>query len=326
MEDALFLYTILTMLICAVAATVTFSSSIVTNNPIYTASAVLFLAYFFDVSLIFQGEFTNHGQPISLVSYYGIPDPVTMTLLFSCVLGSVWYAVIYYIDGTPLRECAALWAMPLAVFFVLSYLCYTLISDMQVRQWTFYSTRELFLLWCAAYAVYRYRHCHSPLEQLRLRRAKPLFIVTLIFTGCTVLENTLFIFIWNPTASMGASLLAIYLANRNFSENFLIIAYAIFALIASSKTLRLRAKEPPSPDEDAIARHLEDLMPAYCERYGLTRREEEILRHLLGESDYQNIASDMQLAVGTIKSHTHNILQKTHQSNRECLRQHFWSE
>ena len=44
---------------------------------------------------------------------------------------------------------------------------------------------------------------------------------------------------------------------------------------------------------------------------------------LLGK-DNQNIASEMHLALSTVKVHVHNILQKTGHTNRQELIQDFW--
>lgn len=46
---------------------------------------------------------------------------------------------------------------------------------------------------------------------------------------------------------------------------------------------------------------------------------------LIGK-DNQNIASDMQLALGTVKAHVHNILKKTGQATRQELVQDFWQD
>lgn len=40
--------------------------------------------------------------------------------------------------------------------------------------------------------------------------------------------------------------------------------------------------------------------------------------------DNQNIASSLQLALGTVKAHVHNILKKTGTTTRQELAQLFW--
>jgi DNA-binding NarL/FixJ family response regulator len=69
-----------------------------------------------------------------------------------------------------------------------------------------------------------------------------------------------------------------------------------------------------------------DLIPSFCEKHGLTPREQVILEEVLQEKDNQNIATSQQLALGTVKAHVHNILKKTGTSSRLELIQLFWSE
>lgn len=63
---------------------------------------------------------------------------------------------------------------------------------------------------------------------------------------------------------------------------------------------------------------------AFCEHYHLTARESVILKEVLQGKDNQNIASSLQLALGTVKAHVHNILKKTGTATRQGLAQLFW--
>ena len=62
---------------------------------------------------------------------------------------------------------------------------------------------------------------------------------------------------------------------------------------------------------------------AFCEHYHLTARERVILKEVLQGKDSQNIASSLQLAMGTVKAHVRNILKKTGTTTQE-LTQLFW--
>lgn len=66
------------------------------------------------------------------------------------------------------------------------------------------------------------------------------------------------------------------------------------------------------------------VLPAFCEHYHLTARENVILKEVLQGKDNQNIASSLQLALGTVKAHVHNILKKTGTTTRQELTQLFW--
>lgn len=88
----------------------------------------------------------------------------------------------------------------------------------------------------------------------------------------------------------------------------------------------MRFKEPPTSENPTVRQHIDDLLPAYSARHGLTAREREILALVLEGKDNQNIASDLMLALGTVKAHVHNILRKTGQASRQELIQDFWKE
>lgn len=326
MESVLFLYTITVMLLCAAAAALSLAACTVSRNALYAALAVLFLAYFFDLSLIFQGEYLHHGTLANLSDYYAISDPVIKTVLFGCVLGAILYITIAFVDGKPAANQWTRIVVPVLGYFLACFLVYSLVADAPLRQWLFFTMREIFVLLCAAYALWRYRRAATPVEKARLAKKRGLFALTVALALCTVAENTVMIFLWHPIPESLSAQLALYLANRNFSENALIIVYAILAMRAAMRVLQLRAHEAPAPAMDVVSQHMIELLPAFCERHHLTARECELLPELLGEKDYQNIASAMHLAVGTVKSHTHNILRKTDQPSREALRQFFWRE
>lgn len=48
------------------------------------------------------------------------------------------------------------------------------------------------------------------------------------------------------------------------------------------------------------------------------------MEEVLQGKDNQNIASSLQLALGTVKAHVHNILKKTGVSTRQELTQLLW--
>ena len=134
------------------------------------------------------------------------------------------------------------------------------------------------------------------------------------------------ILMWSPGQDSISSMLPLYVCERNFSETALALMFAVFTLVEAVKTLRLRFNEPPVAQEDSHARRMADALPAFCERHGLTAREREVLTLVLEGHDNQNIASELQLALGTVKTHVHNAFKKTGTTNRNELLKAFWAE
>lgn len=70
--------------------------------------------------------------------------------------------------------------------------------------------------------------------------------------------------------------------------------------------------------------YVDKLLLAFCEHCHLTARERVILKEVLQGKDNQNIASSLQVVLGTVKAHVHNILKKTGITTRQELTQLFW--
>ena len=70
---------------------------------------------------------------------------------------------------------------------------------------------------------------------------------------------------------------------------------------------------------DELAAHITDI-----DYDAAAQREREVLYLILLGKDNQNIASEMSLALSTVKVHVHNILKKTGDASRQELIQNFW--
>lgn len=122
------------------------------------------------------------------------------------------------------------------------------------------------------------------------------------------------------THSLAPSWLQLYLSERNFSENFFACYFAILLIIYSYHVLSIRMQEAPEEKNVSdLDRHIEEQMPFYRNAYKLSNREAEVLRLVVRGKSNQEF-----LAVGTVKTHIHNILVKTEQQNRTTLILHFW--
>ncbi len=121
-------------------------------------------------------------------------------------------------------------------------------------------------------------------------------------------------------------MLPLYISERNFSENILVIALGTVAVRHAAGALNLRHVEPPVPRADNQERYVALSMSLFSEKYGLTARERDVLRGIIDGKDNQNIASDLNLVLGTVKSHTHNIFKKAGVATRQELLQKFWGK
>lgn len=156
--------------------------------------------------------------------------------------------------------------------------------------------------------------------------AKWVYIIGIPLTLCIVAENSTVIFLWVPTENDLQSLVLLYFSSRNFSENTLVLVCAFFAIRSCWRSLSSRAglvNQAGSVIESHT--YIESLLPAYAAKHHLTERETEIMRLIVQGKDNQNIAGELHVALGTVKSHVHNIMQKAGKTNRDDLIKDFWS-
>ena len=320
METAFYLYTIVVMLACVASGSVSLSAYFVSRRRSFLYAALMLLFYFLDLVLIFQYEYLGQNVEHSITQFYTIDHPQLKMLLALGTLEPMWLILCDFVN-----EKRRAWRIvPAVVFVVATEIVLWALPVSEFRQWLFYTLRQGFLIWCIAYAVYRYSTSQSEVERARMRRQEPVLLVTAVLCLCILIEDVAMILVFDSSFFAQEALLPLYISERNFSENILLLAFAFFTLRAAADTLRLRFKEPPAVDAPDTQAYVDELLPAFCERYNLTARERVIVEQVLQGKDNQNIASSLQLALGTVKAHVHNILKKTGVSTRQELTQLFW--
>lgn len=320
METAFYLYTIAMMLACVASGSVSLSAYFVSRRRSFLYAALMLLFYFLDLALIFQYEYLGQNVEYSITQFYTIDHPQLKMLLALGTLEPMWLILCDFVN-----EKRRAWRIvPAVVFVVATEIVLWALPVSEFRQWLFYTLRQGFLIWCIAYAVYRYSTSQSEVERARMRRQEPVLLVTAVLCLCILIEDVAMILVFDSSFFAQEALLPLYISERNFSENILLLAFAFFTLRAAADTLRLRFKEPPAVDAPDTQAYVDELLPAFCERYNLTARERVIVEQVLQGKDNQNIASSLQLALGTVKAHVHNILKKTGVSTRQELTQLFW--
>lgn len=320
METAFYLYTIVVMLACVAPGSVSLSAYFVSRRRSFLYAALMLLFYFLDLALIFQYEYLGQNVEYSITQFYTIDHPQLKMLLALGTLEPMWLILCDFVN-----EKRRAWRIvPAVVFVVATEIVLWALPVSEFRQWLFYTLRQGFLIWCIAYAVYRYSTSQSEVERARMRRQEPVLLVTAVLCLCILIEDVAMILVFDSSFFAQEALPPLYISERNFSENILLLAFAFFTLRAAADTLRLRFKEPPAVDAPDTQAYVDELLPAFCERYNLTARERVIVEQVLQGKDNQNIASSLQLALGTVKAHVHNILKKTGVSTRQELTQLFW--
>jgi len=140
-------------------------------------------------------------------------------------------------------------------------------------------------------------------------------------SGCGLLvlaEDTIVIFSFDMFSAVGLKI-----NNRNFSENLLFFG---LAAVLIWNAVRYLARLPEDCKEDftaLIPTPKDSVARRFCLQHGLTDRECEIFEQLLNGKSQQEISEDLIIALGTVKTHIHNIYQKTGAGNRNQLTAQF---
>lgn len=320
METAFFVYTVVLLLAFTAAGILALSAYFVSRKRAYLFVMGYFAFYVIDLALIFQYEYLGTVVPSTAAEFYTIADAPLKIILSLGVLECLWLFVCDFLD----ERRKALHAVPAVAYAIVEVALIAFAPEGPWRQWAFYTARQAFLAWMLGYVAFRCLSSPNSVAVLRVKRNLPAILVAAALVVLIIGEDSFNIFIFSPDFSQPLPLL--YLSERNFSENILALLIAVYTFHSASDTLRLRFQEPPATDAPQVQTHVDDLLPQYALRYGLTAREREVARLVLLGKDNQNIANELQLALGTVKAHVHNILKKTGQPTRRDLAQDFWKK
>lgn len=315
MHTVLFYYTLVLLLIYILTAATCLSAFFVSHRRTFLLATVGFLFYFFDVALVFQDDFIAQDLTYQQSSFWFIGNPYLSVLTGTGVLLSFWLVTCTKV-GERRPEVRL---VPVTLYVLLSLAILQGVPDERWREFLFYSMREAFLFWSYAYLLAHYVTASDESEKARMRSSRWKLLVAVILTACIVLENVWFQLLFDP-ASTGLW----FFAERSFFENMLFLWLAALAFRDSFRVLSLRFENPPTRENERVQESIDILLPAYVREHGLSPRESEVLRLVLLGKDNQNMASEMSLALSTVKVHVHNILRKTGNPNRRVLIHDFW--
>lgn len=259
----------------------------------------------------------NESFPAS--DYYSITMPVLRTLVVTASQACIWLIAMDLLD----KHSKKLFAIPVLTFLLCESLTIVAVPFGPMRQWIYYTMRQVFLVFVGLY-IFWTAHKSTEVElKARVNNQRKHLIIGAILVGCIVAED--FYNILVIPMSLAPSWLQLYLSERNFSENVFACYFAILLIIYAYHVLSIRMQEAPEEKNVSdLDRHIEEQMPFYRNAHRLSNREAEVLRLVVLGKSNQEIADELFLAVGTVKTHIHNILVKTEQQNRTTLILHFW--
>ena len=323
MNVVIFVYTIALILVCFAAAMLSVAAYAVSHRLSLIPQATFFAFYIVDICSIFGIEFLNQNIPYSAENYYAIPVPLLRILSGVGVMASLWIMLLDILDVHNRRMqvipvgifvlacCAVIWGLPYS----------------PLRQWLFYTLRQVFIAFGLTFAFVKWRRSSDMPYRERLGKHRKRYLLLWLLLAGILLED-LWVILLAPIPSEDSSLALLYLSERNFSENAMMLFVAYHVIRGSLETLALRFNEPPAPKEAGghdLTRHIDDLLPSYAQAHSLSPRERGVLPLVIEGKDNRTIAAELFLSEGTIKTHVHNIMVKTNTRTRDELKKDFWA-
>lgn len=271
------------------------------------------------MSEIFFFEYTLQNQSFPASDYCSIIMPVMRTLVATASQAFIWAIARDLLDKHSKKQ----FVIPVVTFLLCGSLTIVAVPYGPMHQWLYYAMRQAFLIFVGLY-IFWTAHKSTKVElKARVNNQRKHLIIGAILVGCIVAED--FYSILVVPMSLAPSWLQLYLSERNFSENVFACYFAILLIAYTYHVLSIRMQEASEEKNVSdLDRHIEGQMPSYRNAYKLSNREAEVLRLVVRGKSNQEIADELFLAVGTVKTHIHNILVKTEQQNRTTLILYFW--
>lgn len=320
MNTVFFFYTIAFIAFCVLTSVVLGMSYIACRRRILLCGMAIFIAYGVETTEIFFSEFTQMGEAVSLISYYAVEFPLIKTLVAALAVYFTWRCALLFIE----IDWSALSWQSLCVpvgFFVLSLLTVMLVPEGAWQQWIYYALRSVFNLGIIMFAYHHIRTAGTPHLKHVVEHSLPLLVFLVVCALAVLVEDTLVILVLPPQGTI----IDLYFSERNFSENVLAVTGAVLLMRYAFGLIAVRwAKTAPEVDQSSRESAIDDTMPLFIKRFGLSDREREVLLLLLDHQSNTQIAQTLTLATGTVKSHVHNIMKKCGVTSRKELDQLFW--
>ena len=278
------------------------------RRPLLIAICIMFIVYLADNTIVFCTEISPEFAVIYDKMF--LETPSVKTIYFVTLLGSLLYALHCVIPLFTLRHMGFMIGIYAALL-----VCAPMISQHDWMVFVYYFITQIVVIGISIWGLAVLRNVESSFDRGMLKR---IFLYFLCMSVLILVEDSFVIFFrdqfYGPWPKIN---------NRNITENvmYLGLSLPIFRYTAG------QLKQYPPRQENLPVQNLpvqnlpeqEQLPRDLCEfaaTYKLTEREQEILFLLIQSRSQQEISEELLIAPGTVKTHTHNIYQKTGASNR----------
>lgn len=276
------------------------------RRPMLIALCIMFAVYLLDNTIVFCTEMIPEFADIYDRMF--LETPSIKTIYFISLIGSLLYALHCVMPAFTLKQMGLL----ICVYGAL-LICVPMISQHDWMVFLYYFTTQFLVIGISGWGLVAIRRTESSFDRGMVKR---IFLYFLCMSILVLAEDSFVIFFMDRLSGP-----RVKINNRNFSENILYLglAWPVFRFTSNQlQQIPAPAAEAAAPEPAAQAQAETDFT-AFCNSYNLTEREQEILVHLLQAKSQQEISDTLIIALGTVKTHIHNIYQKTDSANRNQI-------
>lgn len=175
------------------------------------------------------------------------------------------------------------------------------------RTYLYYLPNQLWLFYLGAKALYSYYN--KRLEPKYKKYLKKIGLLALVFSFLILMEDSIIIFTVDQYSMFHTNII-----NRNVSENLFSISLCFLSIYYFLNDAPLFTSSHSNSKS-----YNQSFIYSFCQDYRLTEREQQICQLLLEQKHNQEIAEELFLSIGTVKTHIHNIYIKTDVKKRAEL-------
>jgi len=327
MDFAWFIYTIALMVACVTACSTGVVVWVLARRRDSLVAALGFLLYAFDMGIILFDEYVRTKPLGDIYLDSGLTHPVFQVLLNAALLWSLWIWAGSRL-GAPmsLRLCITSF---LAVFAVSALLAPVGKGAGLMRALSYWGFRDAVVMASIVRVLWRSASSPSEAERSDLARMRASFGVAMGLSIAALVEDVANMVFIRPDYSVKwVSDLIWHLTERNLSENLLVVWLALLMARTARLTMMIYSRHPTHDErrlsDERIRPDFDARLLAFCDQYGMSNREREVLSLVLCGNDTQNIASELTISTGTVKAHLHRIYKKAGIGSRKELLESFW--
>lgn len=279
------------------------------KKPAFIALTAVFASYIVDNVIVFCTEMIPAFADV--YDRLFLETPSIKTVCFIIRISGILYLLSCVLPSFKISA-----VLTISAIHAFSIICVPLISQPDWMVYCYYFVSQCIIICVSIWGLVMLQKSGDHGTNVERTLLKRVFLFFLLMSTLILIEDTYVIFFVDVYTHGGLNIF-----NRNISENILFIGCSIGVIAHTVRYVNALLLEKDSrPDDRNVDLEVKpDTVSAFASNYNLTDRELEILRCVLDGKSQQEISQTLVIALGTVKTHTHNIYSKVGATNRSQI-------